>query len=218
MVNSKTLIGARGVLKRCPRVRSVIAAVEEVGWLEPRCRAEADRLGRTDPTRLSVLGDGAEWIGNLATRSFAGASQVLDVDHAVEHLATAGRAAFDDARGFAVWLAEARRRVVGDGYCGVCSAFAHPLPDPIAERLAAAAGPALNYFAGHRDRLNYAVRLRRGQAVGSGLVEGTIEERVNLRLKRTGARWRAQRVGSFVELLALADTAEWDEYWTSLAA
>lgn len=201
-----------------PSVRSVIAAVEEVGLFEPRCRAEADRLGLTDPTRRSVLGDGAEWIWNLATRSFAGASQVLDVYHAVEHLATAGRVAFGEAPGFADWLTAARRRLVGDGYCGVCTTFAQPLPDPIAERLAAAAGPALNYFAGHRDRLGYAVRLRRGQAIGSGLVEGTIKERVNLRLKRTGARWRAERVGSFVELLALADTAEWDEYWKSLAA
>ena len=201
-----------------PSVRSVIAAVEEVGLFEPRCRAEAARLGLTDPTRLSVLGDGAEWIWNLATRSFAGASQVLDVYHAVEHLATAGRAAFGDAPGFADWLTAARRRLVGDGYCGVCTTFAHPLPDPIAERLAAAAGPTLNYFAGHRDRLGYAVRLRRGQAIGSGLVEGTIEERVNLRLKRTGARWRAERVGAFVELLAMADTSEWDEYWKSPAA
>jgi hypothetical protein len=76
----------------------------------------------------------------------------------------------------------------------------------------------LNYFAGHRDRLGYAVRLRRGQVIGSGLVEGTIKERVNLRLKRTGARWRAAQVGPFVELLALSDSPEWDEYWMLLAA
>jgi len=87
-----------------------------------------------------------------------------------------------------------------------------------AARLAASAGPARNYFAGHRDRLGYAARLHRGQVIGSGLVEGTIKERVNLRLKRTGARWRAERVGPFVELLALADTVGWDECWKTLAA
>lgn len=82
-----------------------------------------------------------------------------------------------------------------------------------AERLAVAAGPVLNDFAGHRDRMGYAVRLQRGQAIGSGLVEGTIKQRVNVRLKRTGARWRAEHVGPFVELLALADTVEWVEHW-----
>ena len=201
-----------------PTVRSVIAAVEEVGAFAPRCRAEATRPGLTDPTRLSVPGDGAEWIWNLAAALFAGAAQVLDVFHALEHLAAAGRTAFGAEPGFSDWLTAARRRLVGDGYCGVCTTLTQPLPDPIAERLAAAAGPALNDFAGHRDRLGYAVRLQRGRVIGSGLVEGTIEERVNLRLERTGARWLAARVGSFVELLALSDTVEWEEHWKLLAA
>ena len=201
-----------------PPVRSVVAAVEEVGAFAPRCRAEATRLGLTDPTRLSVPGDGAEWIWNLAAAMFAGAAQVLDVFHALEHLAAAGRAALAGAA-VTDWLDGARRSTLGDGYCGVCAALNRPLPDPVAAaQLAAAAGPALNYFAGHRDRLGYAVRLQRGQAIGSGLVEGTIKERVNLRLKRTGARWLAHRVGPFVELLALADTGEWEEHWKLLAA
>ncbi len=202
-----------------PSVRSVIAAVEEVGAFEWRCRAEATRLGLTDPTHVSVLGDGAEWIWNLATRQFAGAAQVLDVYHALEHLASAGRVALAEGSALTAWLDAARRLVVGDGYCGACEALSRPLSDPLAaERLMAAAGSELNYFAGHRDRMGYAVRLQRGQVIGSGLVEGTIKQRVNLRLKRTGARWRAERVGPFVELLALCDTAEWSEHWKVPAA
>ena len=76
----------------------------------------------------------------------------------------------------------------------------------------------LNYFAGQQGRLGYAVRLRRGQAIGSGLVEGTIKQRVNVRKKRSGARWLPEHVGPFVELLALADTPEGDELWASMAA
>src|SRR3954465_3641319 len=52
----------------------------------------------------------------------------------------------------------------------------------------AALGGVLNYFAGHQGRLNYAPRLRRGQSIGSGLVEGSIKQLLNLRLKQTGAR------------------------------
>ena len=109
--------------------------------------------------------------------------------------------------------------MVGDGYLGACAALTATLGDAAAQdRLAAAAGPTLNYFAGHRDRLGYAVRLRRGQVMGSGLVEGTIKQRVNLRMKRTGARWQAAGVGPFVELLALTDSPEWAEHWATLAA
>jgi len=49
-----------------------------------------------------------------------------------------------------------------------------------------------------------ALRLRRGQSIGSGLVEGTIKQMVNLRMKQTGVRWRLEHVGPFVELRALA--------------
>jgi hypothetical protein len=201
-----------------PSARSVIAAVEEAAAFGGRCQAEAARLGVTDPATLSVLADGAEWIWNVADARFAGAAQVLDVYHALEHVAAAGRAALGDGAALAAWFAAARPRVVGDGYVGVCEVLAGPLSDPAAQRCLAAAAPGvLNYFAGHRARLGYAVRLRRGQAIGSGLVEGTIKELVNLRLKRTGARWVANRVGRFVELLALARSPEWNEYWTALA-
>ena len=43
---------------------------------------------------LSVLGDGAEWIWNLADQHFPGAAQLLDVYHGVEKLAEAGREEF----------------------------------------------------------------------------------------------------------------------------
>ena len=156
----------------------------------------------------------AEWIWNLAVAWFFAAVRVLDVYHALEHLATAGRQALGDGAALTRWLEAARRKLVGDGYAGVCEVLTLPLDDPeAAGRLAAAAGGALNYFAGHRHRLGYAVRLRCGQVIGSGLVEGTIKQRVNLRLKRTGARWQATRVGPFVELLALSDGPEWAEHW-----
>ena len=199
-----------------PGVRAVIAAVEGVGEFGPRCRAEADRLGLPDVLQLTVLGDGAEWIWGLAGTHFYGASEVLDVYHAIEHLATAGRTAVGEGPAFTLWLESAKGLLVGGGYLGACEALAKPLEDPEATaKLASASGEVLNYLANHRERLNYALRLNRGQSIGSGLVEGTIKELVNLRIKRTGARWRANHVGPFVEFLALANSEEYDEYWTS---
>ena len=58
-----------------------------------------------------------------------------------------------------------------------------------------------SYLASHPDHLDYAGRLARGQSIGSGQVEGAIKELVNLRRKRTGARWRCEHVGPLVELI-----------------
>jgi hypothetical protein len=197
-----------------PLVRSVLAEVEGAESFGPRCRAEAERLGVMVLVGLTVLGDGAEWIWNLATEQFAGATQVLDIYHGVEHLAGAGRQALGTGPELAGWLDDARRSLVGDGYHGVVEALARPLGDEeTRRRLDEAAAEALNYFCGHQQRLGYAARLLRGQAIGSGLVEGTIKERVNVRMKRSGARWLPEHVGPFVELMAMADTPEWGEYW-----
>jgi len=41
---------------------------------------------------------------------------------------------------------------------------------------------------------------------------------LNLRLKRANARWLPEQVGPFVELLAMADSPEWSEFWAATAA
>lgn len=199
-----------------PSIRSVIAAVEEASAFGGRCAAEMLRLGLADPTRLSVSGDGAEWIWNLSGRHFPGAAENLDVFHGAEHVAEAARRVFGE--GTAEARAEAERgrtRLLEDGYCGVLewvAALGGRIP---AGGDGAALGEALNYFAGHRGRLNYALRLLRGQSIGSGLVEGSIKQLLNRRLKQTGARWKAAHVGPFVELCALVDGPEWNSLWNN---
>jgi hypothetical protein len=201
-----------------PSARSVVAEVEEAQAFGGRCAREAERLG-VSAAGLSVLGDGAEWIWNLAQARFAGAKQVLDVYHGCEQLARAGRAALGGGGDLEGWLGEARAGMIGDGYWGVCEAIGGLAADEEkAARLGATAGEVLNYFAGQQGRMAYAARLRRGQAIGSGLVEGTIKQRVNVRMKRSGARWLPEHVGPFVELSALADSPEWGEFWASMAA
>ena len=202
-----------------PSVRSIVAAVEERQAFGTRVEAEALRLGIPLSEGLSILGDGAEWIWNLAADHFHGATQLLDVWHGVEHVAQAGRVVLGIGEAFPNWLQQAKGKLVGDGYAGVCQTLGS-LTTVAGASLPAceAVAEALNYFASHQERLGYAARLRRGQSIGSGLVEGSIKQMVNLRMKRTGARWRVAGVGPFVEFVALADSPEWSEYWMTLAA
>jgi hypothetical protein len=195
-----------------PAVRSVIAAVEEAELFGSRCAAEAERLALTDASALTVLGDGAEWLWNLAGERFAGAAQLLDIYHGAEHLAGAARAVFGDGKA----RAEGERatiRLLEDGYWGVMDWIGEISGQFPAGGDGAALGSTLNYFAGHQERLGYAVRLRRSQSIGSGMIEGSIKQLLNRRLKQTGARWKTEHVGPFVELNALASSPEWNAYW-----
>lgn len=196
-----------------PSVRSVLAAVQEASAFGEGCAAEALRLELTEPKEWSVLGDGAEWIWNLSARHFAGAAEVLDYWHGAEHVADAAKAWLGEGEASRQQGRHGRERLLQDGYWGVTEWVGTLAASPPVGGDGAALGELLNYVASHQDRLSYALRLRRGQCIGSGLVEGSIKQLLNQRLKQTGARWKVEHVGPLVEFGALAAGPEWQTYW-----
>lgn len=198
-----------------PTIRTVVAALEESEHFTTRVKAETDRLKVTLAPRCSVLADGGNWIWNLATLVLPLATGVLDIYHALEHVS-------DAVKTLSVTAVEAERlrstgtaALLADGKVGIErwigeTMAAVPVGDSTAGLLSLAA-----YLANHPTHLDYAGRLSRGESIGSGQVEGAIKELVNLRLKRTGARWRWEHVGPLVELLAVSDTPEWHDLWTA---
>ncbi|MBP3955689.1 hypothetical protein J8F10_10390 [Gemmata sp. G18] len=60
-----------------PTIRTVVANVEGASIFAERVRAEADRLKVTTASDVTVLGDGAEWIWNLAADVLPQAAGVL---------------------------------------------------------------------------------------------------------------------------------------------
>lgn len=198
-------------------VRRVIASIATAASFGHRCRAEADGIGLADASKLTVLGDGAEWIWNLADEQFPRAEQNLDVFHATEYLADLARAGFGENTAEAVaWTDSARGCLVADGWAGVCE-FVHAGASMVTNRPAfeSAYPRVANYLAGHRDRMKYAARLRLGKSIGSGMIEGTIKQVVNRRMKRTGARWKTEHVGPMAELIGLVDGPTWETYWSA---
>jgi hypothetical protein len=198
-----------------PTIRTVIAAIEDSTAFGVRLRAETDRVRVTTARDATVLADGAEWIWNLAAEVLPQAAGVLDVYHALEHVAAATRVVWGDSAEAARRRSEGEAALLASGKAGIerwigASIAAVPDGQSTAPLLGLAA-----YLANHPTHLDYADRLAWGRSIGSGQVEGAIKELVNLRLKRTGARWRAEHVGPLVELLALSDTPEWNDLWTA---
>jgi hypothetical protein len=208
-------LGAERALP-APTVRTVVAAIEEAQAFAVRVRAEADRLAVTTAADVTVLGDGAEWIWNLSADVFPQAEEVLDVYHALEHLAVAAKAVWGEGTEAASCQFERGRiALLSAGKVGweqwIGEAFTPAPAESAAEALLALAG----YLVKHPTRLGYAERLAEGRSIGSGLVEGSIKQLVNLRLKRTGARWRVEHVGPLVELIALSETPDWQTFWAT---
>ena len=197
-------------------IRTTIAAIEDSDRFGERLRTEADRLRVTTLPTLTVLGDGAEWIWNLAEEHLPQASGVLDVFHALEHIGDAVKAVWgDDSDASRTRIESGRAALLSEGKGGVdrwlASLFADMPTDAATDPLISLSA----YLAKHPTRLGYAERLANGRSIGSGAVEGAIKQQVNLRLKRTGARWRVENVGPLVELRALSHTPCWQGLWTA---
>lgn len=199
-----------------PTIRTTIAAIDEADRFGQRLRTEADRLGVTALPARTVRGDGAEWIGNLAEDHLPQASGVLDGFHALEHLSDAVAAVWGhDSEAGRTRIESGRAALLSEGKPGVdrwlASVFVDVPTGAAPDPLIALAG----YLAKHPTRLGYAERLASGRSIGRGAVEGAIKQQVNLRMKRTGARWCVETVGPLVELRALSHTPGWQGLWTA---
>ncbi len=199
-----------------PTVRSVVAAIEEAEAFGARLRRESDRLGVTTTPAVTVLGDGAEWIWNLAADHLPQAAGVLDIYHLLDHVNRAMTAMGGTAEAIRGRCEAGRRAVLSEGKAGferwLGGAFAAVPPDAATDPLVDLAG----YATQHPTRVGYAERLAAGRSIGSGAVEGGIKQVVNLRMKRTGARWRVAHVGPLAELRAMSQTPAWPSLWVAV--
>jgi hypothetical protein len=198
-----------------PTIRAVVANVEEASDFAGRVRAETDRLKVTTASDVTVLGDGAEWIWNLAADVLPQAAGVLDAYHAIEHIGTAVKAIWGETAEAIIRRQAGVLAVVADGKVGIqrwiAEAFGALPSGSSGDELRELAA----YLGSHPTRLGYAERLACGRSIGSGLIEGSVKQLVNRRMKLTGARWRVEHVGPLVELAAVIDTPDWHEFWTA---
>src|SRR4029450_12565556 len=99
-----------------PTARFAFAAVSAIRAFAPLWRSWADALGLGE-ARLSVLGDGADWIWDHAGAQFGDWVRVLDIFHGGEWLSKAAKAGCGEGTAEAArWLKEGRLALLRDGY------------------------------------------------------------------------------------------------------
>jgi len=190
-----------------PHVRVVQAAIRPADQLGPGWWRMAGRLGIPDPGVVTVLADGARWIWEQVAEHLPGAAGVLDIYHASAHLWDAAQRQFGEGTAAArAWVAARRQTVLRSGAAGLLA----ELPECGGEVLR-------SYFAPHLEHTGYAARLRRGQSIGSGLVEGACKQVIGRRLKQTGARWKVRRAERMATLCAVLASDQWAAYWDAAA-
>lgn len=180
-------------------------------------KTRIQRLGLKATADLHVLGDGASWIWKSANRALTGSHQTLDVYHACEHIADAGKTLFGkETPAAAAFFERGRALLLEEGWPGVCRLVGEEYERQDTPAVRAVLEPMTRYFISHLGRLDYRECLAAGQAIGSGVVEGAAKT-LGLRLKARGARWRLKNARAMAALVCARNGQEWSSYWNSAA-
>ncbi len=131
-----------------------------------RVEREATRRGVARAPRRAVLGDGANWIWNLATAHFPDALQVVDRFHAKQHLSDVAKSSYgagsDQGK---PWARERHDALDAGDIDAVLGALRVPSPKDDEAR------QCVDDIDGNRTRLRYAEFRAAGLCTSTGVVE-----------------------------------------------
>jgi len=171
-------------------------------------RAEGIRRGADHVRQLTILGDGAAWIWNIATAKFPEATQVVDLFHAREHLHDLARKLeFMLLDRKDEWLAARLEDLDYGDIGGICKAArVFPLAGVKKDEL----DTALGYFENNAPRMRYHWFRQCGLFVGSGVVEASCKTIVGQRLKQAGMHWTVNGADAIIALRCREASSTWE--------
>ncbi len=196
---------------RDPDSASYIATFEPAAVFGDLIKAEGIRRGADYVRQLTILGDGAAWIWNLAASTFPEATQIVDLFHAREHLHSLTRSLefmlLDHKQ---EWL-EARLEDLDYGDIdGIEAAVReYPLEGTKKDEVET----ELGYFLNNAPRMRYKWFRSRGLFVGSGVVESGCKAVIGQRLKMSGMRWTVAGADAIATLRCQQASRPEDRIW-----
>ncbi len=193
---------------------SYVATFEPAHVFAGLVEAEGIRRGAGHVRQLTILGDGAAWIWNIATSKFPEATQIVDLYHAREHLHDLARSLeFMLGDHKQDWLAARLDDLDHGDIDGICDAArVYPLAGVRKDQL----DTALGYFENNAPRMRYKWFRSRGLFVGSGAVESGCKAVIGQRLKLSGMHWTVAGAGAIATLRCQQASRPQDRIWQEL--
>jgi hypothetical protein len=190
---------------------SYIATFEPASVFGDMVKAEAIRRGADHVRQLTILGDGAAWIWNIATDKFPEATQIVDLFHAREHLNSLTRSLeFMLLDRKDQWLAARLDDLDYGDIDGIEAAVRkYPLEGVKKDEV----GKELGYFLNNASRMRYRWFRSRGLFVGSGVVESGCKAVIGQRLKLSGMRWTVAGADAITTLRCQQASRPEDRIW-----
>lgn len=189
---------------------SYAAGLEPAAAFGQRLALAAHRRGLEGAGAVAVLGDGAEWIWNLAREHFPTAVQIVDWFHASERVWDLGRARFGEGTtATGAWVAGQLARLA-QGEAATLAREWQALP--CGGGAAAVRDDQVTYFTNQAGRMAYHRYRAAGWDIGSGMVESACKYVIGAREKGPGMRWSDHGAQTVAAVRVLLLNHQWADH------
>ena len=217
-VFTQTTWDEEGYPIRDPDSTTYTGAIETAEEFGKRIYLEAWKRGWSRAEKKVVMGDGAEWIWNLAAQYFPGAVQIVDLYHARQHLWELARKLHpNDEVNQNIWMKTHQRRLLDQGkiekLVGALRSL-HSANPEVAEMIRIEAG----YFEKNAERMRYPEFRRQHLFVGSGVIEAGCKTVIGSRLKQSGMFWTVRGANTILALRCCHSNDRFEDYWAARRA
>jgi len=216
-VFTQTTWDKQGYAIRDPDSTTYTGAIETAEEFGRRIYAEASRRGWSRALLKVVMGDGAEWIWNIAELHFPGAIQILDLYHARQHLWEVARKLYpNDQVKQKAWM-KMHQKLLDRGKIEKLVDALRAIKSDNAE-IEEKVRTEADYFERNRERMRYPKFRRQHLFVGSGVIEAGCKTVIAARLKRSGMFWTVRGANAIVALRCCQLNSEFENYWEARRA
>ena len=193
---------------------SSFAPIQEFG---PCLRQDAIRRGLALALQVVLLIDGAEGLAHMGRLCFAGATQIVDFYHALEHVgkvlvALLGGKEHPD---YKTRLGRWARRLLNDK---VEQLIAQTRQECAGKAQAQAVEKELAYFVSNVARMQYGTFRRKGFFIGSGVIEAGCKTVIGSRCKQSGMFWGEPGAENVLALRCIHSSRRLGEFWKNRLA
>lgn len=198
---------------RDPDSTTYVGAIETAEQFGKRLYVEAWKRGWSQAQTKVVLGDGAEWIWNIADQHFPGAIQIVDLFHARQRLWNVARALHPlDPVAQQRWILRHQPKLDAGRIDKLIAYLESLLPEaeaPVREALLSEIG----YFRNNASRMRYSDFRTRHLFVGSGVIEAACKTVIGARLKQSGMFWTVRGANAILALRCCCLNNRFEDYW-----
>jgi hypothetical protein len=212
-VFTQTTWDREGYPIRDPDSTTYTGAIETAAEFGRRIYLEAWKRGWGRAQQKVFIGDGAEWIWNLAADHFPGAVQIVDLYHARQHLWELARKLYpNDQRSQKAWIKVHQKRLLDKGKIEKLVQSLRSIVSDIPEVMDKILTEA-DYFQRNAERMRYPKFRRQHLFVGSGVIEAGCKTVIGARLKRSGMFWTVRNANAILALRCCYLNGRFEDYW-----